>query len=159
MTGISEFKTLKYDFYGFLTLFLKFDKSHKLVSVNFTSDSETILETESENHRRIVYFLDNYKKSAFLEFFDILKVDALTNFQRDIYGKLSGIKPGLTVSYSELGELGGHPGSARGVGQAMAKNPWPVLVPCHRVLSKNGLGGYSSGLGIKKQLLKFEGVF
>lgn len=158
MTKTSELKILKYDFYGILTLFLKFDEMHKLVSVDFDSDCKAVLKHESKNHLRVLRFLDNYKKYVFLDLFDILKTDKLTDFQHNIYSKLSGIKYGLTISYSKLGELAGYPKSARGVGQAMAKNPWPILVPCHRVLAKNGVGGYSSGLEIKRRLLRFESI-
>ena len=157
MSRTSDFQVLKYDFYGILTLFLKFDKDNKLVSVDFDFDSEEVSKPEGENHLKVLRFLDNYKMSNFRSLFEILKTDKLTNFQHNIYKKLSEVGFGLTISYDKLGELAGYPKSARGVGQAMAKNPWPILIPCHRVVAKNGLGSYFSGLEIKKSLLKFEG--
>ena len=51
----------------------------------------------------------------------------------------------------------GRPAAVRAVGNANGKNPFPVIVPCHRVLASNGLGGYSGGLEIKEFLLELEG--
>jgi len=64
-----------------------------------------------------------------------------------------------TVSYGELAVLAGSPHAARAVGRVMAGNPWPLIVPCHRVVASNGsLGGYSGGEGVptKQWLLDFE---
>ena len=64
------------------------------------------------------------------------------------------VPPGESVTYGELGKaLGFHP---RFVGYCMATNPFPLLIPCHRVVSKAGLGGFSYGLDIKEELLSFE---
>jgi methylated-DNA-[protein]-cysteine S-methyltransferase len=74
---------------------------------------------------------------------------------------LENVPHGGTVSYGELGALAGHPGKARAVGQAMARNPWPLVVPCHRVLGAAGaLTGYTNphGLDLKSLLLRLEGA-
>jgi len=66
---------------------------------------------------------------------------------------------GQTVTYGELAALCGQPGKARAVGQAMARNPWPLIVPCHRVLGAGGaLTGYTNphGLSLKELLLEME---
>lgn len=68
---------------------------------------------------------------------------------------------GATVTYGELARLSGQPGKARAVGQAMARNPWPLVVPCHRVLGAGGgLTGYTNphGLDLKALLLRLEGA-
>jgi len=67
------------------------------------------------------------------------------------------IPRGETVTYGELAVLAGI-ASPRAVGQALARNPWPIVVPCHRVLGASGLGGWSGPAGWKEQLLKIEGV-
>ena len=67
------------------------------------------------------------------------------------------IPRGQTCSYAELAARAGRPGAARAVGQAMARNPWPIIVPCHRVVaSDGGLGGYGGGLDMKERLLRLE---
>lgn len=93
---------------------------------------------------------------------DAVPVDlsSVTNeFQRKVLATLRRrVGPGRTISYGELAEVVGHPGAARAVGTAMARNPVPVLVPCHRVLASGGrLGGYGGGLEMKKELLRLEG--
>jgi len=68
---------------------------------------------------------------------------------------------GATTTYGELAALAGSPGAARAVGQIMARNPWPLLVPCHRVLGADGaLTGFSAegGLDLKRLLLEIEGA-
>ncbi|MCJ7438639.1 MAG: methylated-DNA--[protein]-cysteine S-methyltransferase [Acidimicrobiia bacterium] len=68
---------------------------------------------------------------------------------------------GETVTYGELAAMSGRPRAARAVGTAMASNPVPLLVPCHRVLAANGLGGYGGADGrpdLKRALLALEGV-
>ena len=73
---------------------------------------------------------------------------------------LQEVGPGQTVTYGQLSRMAGHPRAARAVGQAMANNPWPLLVPCHRVLDSGGkLHGFSgAGLNMKEYLLKLEGA-
>jgi methylated-DNA-[protein]-cysteine S-methyltransferase len=69
------------------------------------------------------------------------------------------VGPGETVSYAELAEMSGRPGAARAVGTVMARNPMPIVVPCHRVVASNGgLGGYGGGLEMKRALLELEGA-
>lgn len=66
---------------------------------------------------------------------------------------------GEWISYSRLARLCGVPTGARAVGRVMSGNPWPLLVPCHRVLRRNGqIGGFSSGVELKRFLLSLEGV-
>lgn len=86
--------------------------------------------------------------------------DGVPPFTADILRTLADQVPsGGTVTYGELAELAGHPGKARAVGQAMARNPWPLIVPCHRVLGAGGaLTGYTNphGLDLKALLLELE---
>jgi len=64
---------------------------------------------------------------------------------------------GSTRSYSEVAASAGNPGAARAVGAVCRSNPLPVLIPCHRVVGRNSLGGYSPGIHLKEILLKLEG--
>jgi AraC family transcriptional regulator, regulatory protein of adaptative response / methylated-DNA-[protein]-cysteine methyltransferase len=80
-----------------------------------------------------------------------------TAFQWKVLKAIQEIPPGETRSYSELAESIGQPRAVRAVASACAKNPVAVMIPCHRVLRKNGgLGGYRWGVPLKKQLLEHE---
>ncbi len=81
-----------------------------------------------------------------------------TPFQKEVWTELSRIPYGETISYGELARRVGRPNGPRAVGQANGRNPIPVIVPCHRVLAGNGLGGYGGGLTMKRALLAVEGV-
>jgi len=82
-----------------------------------------------------------------------------TAFQRRVWRALCGLAVAETVSYGELAARIDRPGAARAVGQAVNANPWPPLVPCHRVIVAGGRpGGYASGLAMKRRLLAAEGV-
>lgn len=82
-----------------------------------------------------------------------------TDFQKKVWNTLLKIPYGKTVSYSEEATMMGNANAYRAVGSANGKNPIPIFVPCHRVICSDGtLGGYSSGLKIKKKLLELEGV-
>jgi DNA repair protein RadC len=86
---------------------------------------------------------------------------AITPLAFEVYRALRRVPRGMTVAYGELARLAGRPGAARSVGAFMARNRFPLLVPCHRVVAHDGgLGGFSSsgGLGDKKRLLTLEGV-
>jgi methylated-DNA-[protein]-cysteine S-methyltransferase len=81
-----------------------------------------------------------------------------TGFQRDVWSELTRIPYGETISYGELARRVGRPSAPRAVGQANGRNPIPIIVPCHRVVASNGIGGYGGGLELKRALLAIEGV-
>jgi methylated-DNA-[protein]-cysteine S-methyltransferase len=62
------------------------------------------------------------------------------------------------MTYGQVAERAARPGAARAVGRAMATNPFAILVPCHRVVAKGGLGGYLWGTEMKEKLLRLERV-
>lgn len=77
---------------------------------------------------------------------------------RHVLETLRDIAPyGTTVTYGELGARGGVE-DPRDVGVMMARNPLPLVIPCHRVVASDGLGGYGGGIEIKQRLLELEGV-
>ncbi len=89
-----------------------------------------------------------------------LDMRPLTDFRRRVYEAARSIPRGEVRTYADLARVGGSPGAARAVGRAMATNPWPVVVPCHRVLSAAGaLHGFSApgGVRTKAALLRAEG--
>jgi methylated-DNA-[protein]-cysteine S-methyltransferase len=82
-----------------------------------------------------------------------------TAFQKAVWSELRKIRPGACISYAELADRLGRPRAVRAVGQAVAKNPIAMLVPCHRVvLSDGGLGGYAWGQQRKAFLLSHENI-
>ena len=84
-----------------------------------------------------------------------------TNFQRTVWKEISKIPFGETRTYKDLAIAIGKPNSSRAVANACGKNPYPVIIPCHRVIRSDGkLGGYSGVGGVikKKELLKLENV-
>ncbi len=82
----------------------------------------------------------------------------LTPFREAVYRAILAVPPGATVTYSELAVLAGRPGAARAVGTAMAENPVPVVIPCHRCVRADGsLGRYGDDDRWKPLLLRFEG--
>lgn len=90
---------------------------------------------------------------------DIVYQHALPPFRLAVLNALRRVKAGETVSYLELAALAGSPRAARAVGNAMATNIFPIIVPCHRVLGSGGhLGGFTApgGLDLKQQLLRTE---
>ena len=80
-------------------------------------------------------------------------------FQRRVLAAARRIPRGRVVSYGELARRIGSPGAARAVGQALGRNPVPIVIPCHRVVAGGGrLGGYVGGAAIKRTLLRLEGA-
>ena len=80
-----------------------------------------------------------------------------TAFQWRVYQAIQSIPPGTTKTYSEIAEEIGSPRAARAVAGACASNPVSIIVPCHRVVRKDGgLGGYTGGIGLKEKLLRHE---
>jgi len=91
--------------------------------------------------------------------FDVLLDEPpATPFQREVWGALRSLPYGTTATYAEVAALTGRPRAARAVGNANHANPWPVLLPCHRVVASNGIGGYGGGERLKRFLLALEGV-
>jgi methylated-DNA-[protein]-cysteine S-methyltransferase len=93
--------------------------------------------------------------------FDVpLLLDDLTEFQRTILTACRNIPYAQTRSYSRLAqEARVGASAARAVGGALARNPIPIIIPCHRVLRANGaLGGFGGGLDWKRRLLGIEGI-
>jgi methylated-DNA-[protein]-cysteine S-methyltransferase len=91
-----------------------------------------------------------------LQQFDLPLAPVGTPYRKRIWQALTDIPPGATRSYGEIAAHCG--GSARSVGTAMATNPIPIIIPCHRVVASNGPGGYSGGDGLptKHFLLALE---
>src|SRR5215207_852874 len=90
-----------------------------------------------------------------------LDMERVPEFNRRVYAVARAIPPGETLTYGEVAERIGERGAAQAVGQALGRNPFPIVVPCHRVLAAGGgLGGFSApgGATTKRRLLAIEGA-
>lgn len=104
-----------------------------------------------------------HKITAFLNGKDIrfslnmLRLDLCSVFQQNVLAAASAIPRGRVSTYQLLAKQMGKPNAARAVGMALAANPFPLIIPCHRVIRSDGaLGGYQGGLKMKQALLRME---
>jgi len=86
----------------------------------------------------------------------LFDLSSLTVFQRKVLGVVSEIPPGETMTYGQVATRLGRPKAARAVGMALGANPFPLVIPCHRVVGSKDLGGYSFGPDLKRRLLDIE---
>lgn len=110
--------------------------------------------------QRVCADIQAYTEGEKVDFsYVILCDDMLTAFQKKVYHFERTIPYGYVISYSTLAKkVGGSPG-ARAIGVTQAKNPFPIIVPCHKVVQNDGaLGGFQYGEPFKAQLLRIEGV-
>ena len=90
-----------------------------------------------------------------------LDMERLPEFNRRVYAVARAIPPGETLTYGEVAQRVGERGAAQAVGQALGRNPFPIVVPCHRVLAAGGgMGGFSApgGVETKRRMLAIEGA-
>ena len=90
-----------------------------------------------------------------------LDMSGIPEFPRRVYAVARAIPPGQTVTYGDVAARLGEPGAARAVGQALGRNPFAIIVPCHRVVAAGGrLGGFSAngGAATKRRILAIEGA-
>ena len=109
----------------------------------------------------LILRLKEFAKGGDEDFGDVpIEIGGATSFQQQIYDQCRRLRRGETASYQLLAARAGRPRAARAVGNAMAKNPIPLIIPCHRVVAANaqGLGGFSApgGLSMKRRLLELE---
>ncbi len=89
----------------------------------------------------------------------LIEAQSGTPFEKKVWKGLLEIPPGHVRTYQWLAKKIGHPKAARAVGNALKKNPLAPMVPCHRVIASNGIGGYAGGVTKKRRLLEREGVY
>lgn len=113
-------------------------------------DDEKLL---SDIRKEIEEFLEGKRKTFTVK----LPEPEGTDFQKAVWDQLKKIPFGEAMTYGQIAEAIGRPRAARAVGSACGANPYSVIVPCHRALAVNGLGGFGLGLDMKKRLLALEG--
>ncbi len=108
---------------------------------------------DEEQLQQVVEYLNGKRKV-----FDCkIELDG-TEFQKVVWREMMAIPFGHTVTYGSIAEAIGRPRAVRAVGAACGANKLPVIVPCHRVVAANGIGGFGFGIKLKRKLLAHEGV-
>jgi O-6-methylguanine DNA methyltransferase len=106
--------------------------------------------------RRLQRDLRDYFEGKTVDWRHPLDLDDATPFQRAVWRALRRIPHGQTHTYAEIARAIGRPRAWRAVGTACGNNPLPLLIPCHRAVAGNGIGGFSAGRAWKKFLLNLE---
>jgi methylated-DNA-[protein]-cysteine S-methyltransferase len=107
--------------------------------------------------RALARKIERYYMGYAVQFTEVVDLGGLTPFTRAVLQATGAIPRGQVRSYGEVARLIGRPGAARAVGQALHRNPVPLVVACHRVIGSDGcLVGFGSGLGEKRRLLRLE---
>ena len=116
-----------------------------------TDDAHPVLE-------RAKLQLSEYFKGQRRQFDLPVRLDSGTTFQQKVWQQLLAIEPGQTTTYADIAAALGQPSAVRAVGGAVGRNPVSIIVPCHRVIGRDGsLTGYAGGLDRKVALLRLEG--
>lgn len=90
---------------------------------------------------------------------EMLRMDLCSEFRQEVLRAEHGIPRGTVSTYRNIARHLGSPNGARAVGNALANNPFPIIIPCHRAIrSDRSLGGYQGGLEMKRTLLEMEGI-
>lgn len=141
-----------------------FEESEETAAHLFRPGSARVAERDAPAHiTAIIADLRAFLAGKPASFDEVaLDTQGITEFEAALYAALRTVGWGETVSYGDLARrIGADTGASRAVGAAMGRNPWPLIVPCHRVLTSDGrLGGFSApgGTRTKTALLAREGV-
>lgn len=109
--------------------------------------------------KRFMKNLRRYFNGEKVDFRNRIDLRDYSAFERAVYKALMAIPYGQVRTYQWVAKRAGNPGASRAVGNALAKNPLPIIIPCHRVIKSDGSLGYFSAIGgteLKKKLLKLE---
>jgi methylated-DNA-[protein]-cysteine S-methyltransferase len=124
-------------------------------------DPTARLQKSQQSVQQAAAELDEYFRGQRLRFDMAVDLSSVTRFQRSVLETARRIHRGEIWTYQRVAQEMGQPKSSRPVGQALAHNPIPIVIPCHRVVASDGsLGGYSGGSGLeaKRWLLRLEGA-
>ncbi|VVB88240.1 Methylated-DNA--protein-cysteine methyltransferase [uncultured archaeon] len=135
-----------------LDCYIEITYNTKLSSIRFIRNREGLGEKKT---LQASFELEQYFKGERTGFSCDFDISTLSAFTRKVLYETGRIEYGKTITYAELANRIGSR-AVRAVGQALAKNPIPIIIPCHRVVAKNGIGGYSAGLDMKNRLLELE---
>ena len=127
--------------------------SEQLLQVQYPN--ENIVENKSSFDDIVNQFTEYFAGKR--RHFTIKTKIKISPFYKKVLAEVAKVPYGETVSYSQIANKLNNPKAARAVGSANARNPLPIIIPCHRIIANNGkLGGYAGGLKMKKYLIEFE---
>jgi O-6-methylguanine DNA methyltransferase len=115
------------------------------------------IKNRNSNAANLYISLLQYFKGNTNRFFVPVDWSVNTDFAKKVYEAVITIPHGEVRTYGWVAEKIGKHRAAQAVGQALKKNPYPIVIPCHRVVAVNGLGGFGGEINIKKKLLELEG--
>ncbi|MDD7765465.1 MAG: methylated-DNA--[protein]-cysteine S-methyltransferase [Peptoniphilaceae bacterium] len=132
-------------------------ENEKLVEIKFVYD-ENLIEPKTEILKETKKQLDEYFNGERKNFSIPFEIKT-TEFMSKVYRALIQIPYGTTVTYKDIAKTVGNEKAVRAVGMANHKNKIPIIIPCHRVIGKNGkLVGFAGGIDLKQKLLELEGI-
>ena len=132
--------------------YIEIEYSAKLRSIRFVRPGKELREKRTHD---ATDELERYFNGEAIDFLSDVDISSRSPFEQKVLTETRKIKFGKTMTYSELAEKMGSK-AYRAVGNALGKNPIPIIIPCHRVVAKKGIGGYSEGIYIKTRLLELE---
>jgi methylated-DNA-[protein]-cysteine S-methyltransferase len=146
---------------GLIEVFLPFAGESEIEMERRITGHYPFARAENSVTREAALLLRKYFAGERVSFGLPVDRSGFTSFQAEVYAEVAGITYGVVRSYAEIAARIGRPRTARGVGSAMARNPLPIIIPCHRVVGASGaLTGYSAPGGVmsKQWLLQMEGL-
>jgi methylated-DNA-[protein]-cysteine S-methyltransferase len=145
-------------------------KENRLINLDITRDNLPVTRKRLRHQypgaaetmkpfAKLQRLLERFLRGAKVDFDVPFDLGRIGDFTRRVLLEVKRIPAGRVVSYREIGRRLGYPMAARAVGQAVGRNPIPIVIPCHRVITSDGrLGGFGMGLNMKEQLLALEGI-
>ncbi len=138
-----------------LDCYIRLEYGARLRSLRFFRSAKQMPEKKTQE---ATLELMRYFQGEIFDFKADVDISHLSNFEQKVLDETRKIKYGETITYSDLAKKIGSR-AVRAVGNALGKNPVPIIIPCHRVVAKKGIGGYSEGIDIKTRLLALENMF
>ena len=137
--------------------------SSQIAKEKYEKEEELAINKKSKQLNNVLKEMDNYFKEKDYKFsLEYLNLDKFTPFQRKVLETEFKTKKGTVNTYKGLAKASGSPKAYRSVGTALSKNPYPIIIPCHRTVKSDGtiggFGGVAEGLESKKTLLELDGL-
>jgi len=140
-------------------VYLDFSDNHERLKKLLTTRYGNYETKPSNSQQTVIQMLDRYFAGESEEFAGLNLATGGTDFQQSVWKQLRGIRRGDTMDYASLAAKAGNAKAVRAAASSNARNPISIVIPCHRVIGKDGsLRGYAGGVERKRFLLELEGV-